>query len=174
MFTMLKEVIVDLVSGEGSIQERFGRAFQKVSEFVIPMIMNTFEAIVAGVPKMLSAFQEAVNKPEVKASINSAIKTVAETIKSALQNPNVQKTVGAGLIYVLGKGLVTSAIAAAPGMLLSLLGVLKTAFLGSSFVASIGSSLIDRTHSCIWVCINPSRLGSSDRYAGCRNRHGIF
>ena len=93
-------------------------------------------------PKMLSAFQEAVNKPEVKASINSAIKTVAETIKSALQNPNVQKTVGAGLIYVLGKGLVTSAIAAAPGMLLSLLGVLKTAFLGSSFVASIGSSLM--------------------------------
>ena len=142
MFTMLKEVIVDLVSGEGSIQERFGRAFQKVSEFVIPMIMNTFEAIVTGVPKMLSAFQEAVNKPEVKASINSAIKTVAETIKSALQNPNVQKTVGAGLIYVLGKGLVTSAIAAAPGMLLSLLGVLKTAFLGSSFVASIGSSLM--------------------------------
>lgn len=73
-FTMFKDVIVDLVSGEGSIQDRFSRAFQKVSEFVIPMIMNVFEAIVTGVPKMLSAFQEAVNKPEVKASINSAQK----------------------------------------------------------------------------------------------------
>ena len=155
-FTMLKEVIVDLVSGEGSIQERFGRAFQKVSEFVIPMIMNTFEAIVAGVPKMLSAFQEAVNKPEVKASINSAIKTVAETIKSALQNPNVQKTVGAGLIYVLGKGLVTAAISAIPGLLLSLGSALSTAFMGSSFIASIGGGLMSGLTTAFALLSNPA------------------